>query len=158
QPWPSTGTTTWRSRTWLPCATTGPTGWRVTPPTGRCRPAAASVTAGTCPSSTSTGTIGATASRRLGGDPDAPGGPAPLRRRPERRIQVVGPGRQQLAGVAPIDVADEGRVDVVAEELLQAVGQRRGDGGRNDEDMVLDRPQPGGGVVENDAEAVLLAR
>jgi AraC family transcriptional regulator of adaptative response / DNA-3-methyladenine glycosylase II len=32
----------------------------------------------------------------------------------------VAGGRQELAGMAPVDVADERRVDVVAEELLQA--------------------------------------
>jgi hypothetical protein len=42
--------------------------------------------------------------------------------------------------VAAVDVTDEGRMDVVAEELLEADRQRRHHAGGHGEDVVLDRP------------------
>ena len=47
---------------------------------------------------------------------------------------------EQLARVAAVDVADERRMHVVTEELLQAFGELARDVRRDDEHVVLDRP------------------
>ena len=111
--WSSTATTTWRSPTRSRCATTAPTASRATPPTGRCRPAVASATAGTCPSSTSTAITAATASPR-----------APRRSRCARwASELFGFGRGSCwAGLRPAgDSRSRGRSAVIATERLREV-------------------------------------
>src|SRR5580704_5534020 len=61
-------------------------------------------------------------------------------------------GGQDLAGVAAVDVAEERRVDVVAEELLEPRRQRPDDAARHGEAVVLLRAQPGGHVLQDHAE------
>src|SRR5215472_12092805 len=61
---------------------------------------------------------------------------------------------EQLAGMAAVDVADEGRADVVAQEFLQSRGQGRHRGRRYGEDVVFYWAQPASRVVQHDAEPV----
>ena len=57
--------------------------------------------------------------------------------------------------MTPVDVADERRVDVVAQQLLKSWRQALGDIGWHGEGVVLDRSQPCHRVVKDDAEAGL---
>src|SRR5438105_4415432 len=72
---------------------------------------------------------------------------------PPPKIGGLRPGVQQVARVAAVDIADERRVDVVAQQLLQAAGEVTRRVGGDGEDVVLDRAQPGGRVVEHHAQA-----
>ena len=64
------------------------------------------------------------------------------RARVARRLRSAPLVGEQLAWVPAVDVADERRVHVVPEQLLQARRQVARDVGWNDEHVVLDRPQP----------------
>src|SRR5580698_2307196 len=79
----------------------------------------------------------------------------PTRRRLDPLHTATGSGGEELAGVTPVDVADERRVDVVAQQLLKSWSQALGDIGWHGEDVVLDRSQPCHRVVKDDAEAGL---
>src|SRR5580700_1629956 len=61
-------------------------------------------------------------------------------------------GGQDLAGVAAVDIAEERRVDVVAEQFLEPRRERPDHAARHREAVVLLRPQPGGGVLQDHAE------
>ena len=79
--------------------------------------------------------------------------PRPLHRRGHKRdpalcVRLI----QEPAGMTTVDVAEERRADVVAEELLHPGRESRDDHGRHREDVVLDRAQPGDAVVQHDAE------
>ena len=100
-----TASTTWRSRTWWRCATTAPTGWRATPPTGRCRPAAARLQPAHAVRAHLPSPPPLPHHRGLRGDPDAPSGPALV----QVRLEVTDTGQlsRALARVATAALGTE---------------------------------------------------
>src|SRR5580692_11140253 len=73
---------------------------------------------------------------------------------PDRRLHLV----DQFAGVSAVDITDERRMDVVAEEFLETLRQSGGGRRGDDEDVVLDRAQPRHGVVQHDTETIGVAQ